>query len=141
MFEAHPIAGVGDNNFRAASAEFVRQPGQLEDVQLIVEQPHVVHNTYLQQLAETGIVGLGLLISFLIGCLRATWRAAKRFATIGDQAMAALGRSLLVAQIGVLSVSVFMSNGYDKRIWVLLALGPAMLAVAIRQSAGREGSA
>jgi O-antigen ligase len=140
MAEAHPIAGVGDNNFRAASAEFVRQPGQLENVQLIVEQPHVVHNTYLQQLAETGIVGISLLIGFLLGCLRATWSAAKRFAALGDQAMGALSRSLLVAQIGVLSASVFMSNGYDKRIWVLLALGPAMLAVATRQSAHSESS-
>jgi hypothetical protein len=35
---------------------------------------------------------------------------------------------------------VFMSNGYDKRIWVLLALGPAMLAVASRQAAGRAAS-
>ena len=50
----------------------------------------------------------------------------------GDRGMAALARAVLVAQIGMLTTSIFMSNGYDQRIWVLLAFGVALVAVASR---------
>ncbi len=138
MTADHPIEGVGINNFRSASAEYIRQPGRLQDVELIVERPLVAHNTYLQQFAETGIVGALLLIAVLLGALRATWQAGRRFTLGGDARMAGLARALLVAQVAVLSASIFMSNGYDKRIWVLLALGVAMFTVAVREDEARQ---
>jgi len=67
----HPILGVGLNNFRVVSANYVRKPGTLHFVDLIAEKPHVVHNMYLQMFTETGIVGLGVFLFFLGACLRA----------------------------------------------------------------------
>ncbi|MDQ3858568.1 MAG: O-antigen ligase family protein, partial [Actinomycetota bacterium] len=61
----HPIGGVGLANFTVRSREYVRRPGTLEYVALIVDRPHVVHNTYLGMLAETGAVGFGLFLALV----------------------------------------------------------------------------
>jgi O-antigen ligase len=128
----HPIAGVGIGNFVAVERDYVREAKPLRFSDLIAEQPHVVHNEYLQTLAETGVVGLVLLVALIVGLLRTFLLAAKRFDELGDGAMATLARALFVALIGMLSASFFLSNGTDRRYWILFALGPAMLSVAAR---------
>ena len=133
MSEANPITGVGVNNFQSRSVDYVLEPGRLENTELIIDRPHVVHNVYLQQLAETGVVGLGLLLGFLTAGLVASGGAARRFRELGDRPMEGLSFAVLVAQIGALSASVFLSNGYDVPLWLLLALGPMLASVAARQ--------
>ena len=71
MSEDRPLAGFGIANFPFESHNYVREPGNLNFVRLIVDEPHVAHNVYLQQLAETGIVGLGLLLFVIVVCLTA----------------------------------------------------------------------
>ena len=66
----HPIVGVGLNNYLVRSPEYARDVGTLRFAELIAERPHVVHNTYLQLFAETGLIGLGLFLIVVIGCLR-----------------------------------------------------------------------
>ena len=77
--EERPLLGTGVNNYRAVAPRHVREPGALTDVEQIVDRPHVVHNVYLQLLAETGIVGLVLFLIVAGACLRAAQRAARRF--------------------------------------------------------------
>ena len=50
----HPLTGVGIAGFQTDAKNYVRRPGNLEFVRLIVDEPHVTHNVYLQFLAETG---------------------------------------------------------------------------------------
>jgi hypothetical protein len=50
----------------------------------------------------------------------------------GDQVLGTLARGVLVAVIGVLVAAAFVSLGSDPVLWLLLALGPALLAVAAR---------
>jgi O-antigen ligase len=130
----HPIAGVGTGNFLAVERDYVREAAPLRFSDLIAERPHVVHNVYLQTLAETGVVGLLLLVTLIVGLLRTFLLAARRFDELDDGAMATLARALFVGLIGMLSASFFLSNGTDRRYWILLALGPAMLSVATRDA-------
>ena len=123
MSEDNPVLGVGVNNFESRSADFVLQPGRLENTELIVDRPHVAHNVYLQQLAETGVIGLGLLIGFFGAGLLATRSAAQQFRSVGDAPMQGLASAVLVAQIAALSASVFLSNGYDLPLWLLVCTG------------------
>ncbi len=134
----HPLGGVGLNNFRLESSAYVREPGSLEHVELITERPHVVHNAYLQLLAEEGVVGLGLFLALALGCMAAAWHAARRFDASRRQGLAALARAILLAIGGALVASWFISNATDKRLWALLALGPALLAVATEQAGCRD---
>ena len=54
MFAAHPLQGVGLQNFIPQAPDYVLHPGALQFIHLIIERPVVVHNIYLQFLAETG---------------------------------------------------------------------------------------
>lgn len=124
--------GIGLNNFRIVAPDYVRRPGALRYVRQI-DRPHVVHNTYLQLLAETGIVGLGLFLAVVGACLASARKAANLFARAGDRDLARVSLGVFLATFATLGVQLFISNGYDARLWVLLALGPALLTIAIRR--------
>jgi len=130
MTADHPLAGVGLGDFPLRSAGYVRDAGALKYVRLIAERPHVVHNMYLQVLVETGVIGIGLFLAAVLSCIGATWRAA----TLLDDAHAAraavLARGVVLAQLSMLGAGVFISYETDLRMWVLLALGPALLTIA-----------
>jgi O-antigen ligase len=140
MSKAHPVGGVGLDGYYKESGRYIRQPGRLpsgaEFTRSILNKPLVAHNTYLQMLAETGVVGLGLLVGVILAAIRATWLAARKFERHGDWGLSSLARATVIAQIGVLSAAAFISDYYDKRMWILLALGPALLAVASRSERG-----
>jgi len=130
VWRDHPVLGVGHNNFTFQEQRYVRQPGQLTAVSLISEKPHVVHNVYLQALAELGVVGLGLLLLVLASSLAATRRAAHRFQATGRAELATLARGLLIAQIAILVALIFISDGADERFWLIFGLGPTLAGIA-----------
>lgn len=133
----HPVIGVGIGNFAVHSPRYVDQVGPLERVDLIAEDLLVAHSFYLELLTETGVIGLALFLLVVGGGLAACWRAARRFDQLGERSLAALALSIFVAIVGVLAGGVFVSGGQDERLWVLLGLGPAMLAIATRRAASR----
>src|SRR5215207_1983311 len=136
MGEDEPLTGVGLNNFTVHSPEYVREPGELTYVGLIVDDPHVVHNTYLQLFAENGVVGLALFLGVVGGCLRAAKLAADRFGARGERSLETLARAVMVATIGVLAADLSLSGATDQKLWLLLALGPALLTGASQVRAG-----
>jgi O-antigen ligase len=137
--EDHPVVGVGVNNFVDREGAYVLRVGALQHAQqLVIDDPKVVHNMYLQMLAETGIVGLTLFVGMIAALLRATLRAARELERVGETAAGTFARSVLVAQIAMLTASAFLSNGPDRRYWVLFALGPALWAVARRTAISRS---
>lgn len=138
MTRDHPIEGVGLANFQVKATDYTRRPGKLVYVDIIVDKPHVVHNIYLQQLSETGIVGLALLLLVLTGSLRASLLAARRFDRLGDTEFSALARASLVALAAGMTASIFLSNATDFQFWLLISLGPAMLALAHRRAAASD---
>jgi O-antigen ligase len=130
MFVDHPVQGVGLDQFRVESKEYVREVGNLEAVNLVVEDPHIVHNTYLQLLAETGIIGLALFLLVVLSCMLAAWRAAGAFERAGRRDLQALAQGVLIGQIGILAAAFFLSIGANLKLWLLLGLGPTLLAAA-----------
>jgi O-antigen ligase len=137
MASDHPLVGVGARGFAHESKNYVLRPGTLTAVDKIVDRPAVPHSIYLQQLAETGVVGLLALLAALGACLAAALSAARRFRASGDRAMAALAVATAVAIVGMLTAGIFISNATDKRLWIVLALGPALLGAAQRASTER----
>lgn len=129
----HPMTGVGLGNFTARASEYVNQPGGLTYVELIVERPHTLHNLYLGLLAETGVLGLLLFLVVAGACLNAARLAAARFEAIGEPVLASVSRAVMVGALSMLVAGIFISYGADLRLWVTLALGPALLALCSRQ--------
>jgi O-antigen ligase len=139
MVDAHPIGGVGVGNFPVVSHNYALQPGKLIRSDLIFSaEPKIAHNTYLQILAETGVPGLLLFLGIVLGSLSCALRAARVWAKRHDRRMEALARSLLLALIGMLVADFFISWMYSKLLWVGLALGPAMLAIARDEAQGSD---
>jgi O-antigen ligase len=132
VFEDHRLAGAGLNNFGVVAGDYVLHPGALQRVDLIAENPHVVHNTYLQLLAENGVIACALFLVIAVGSLRAAWKAGMRFEARGAREHEDLARAVLVAGIALLTTAFFSSGGVDRRLWILFALGPALLRVASR---------
>lgn len=132
--QAHPLNGVGVGNFQQASPHYVLQPGLFQHSDLVfAAAPKIAHNAYLQVLAEMGVVGLALFVAVIVICLSCALRAAHIAAKKGDVALEALARAVFFALIGVLTAELFISQMHGKLLWGLLALSPAMLAIAHRE--------
>ena len=133
MVEARPVGGVGVGNFRAVSADYLIRPGAVQRAQYIVDTPLVAHNSYLQVWSETGTIGLGLFSGVVLACLGSAFRAARRFEQAGDVGSALLARAVLIASVVMLATLFFLSYlDYGRPLWILLALGPALLGVSTR---------
>jgi O-antigen ligase len=130
MVEGDPVQGVGIGNFPVASPDYVLVPGTVARPEYVSYKDKVAHNTYLELWAETGLVGLTLFAGLVIFCVRSSLRAARAFAARGDPPMELLSRGLFVAQLGFLAGAFFTSREYQKDVWLILALGPTLLAVA-----------
>jgi O-antigen ligase len=131
MVKAHPVSGVGVGNFQAVSANYVLQPGALTRAELIFSNaPKVTHNTYLEITSETGLPGLLLFLGLVVSCLAFALKAARIWATRGDATWEALARGVFLGLVGMLVADFFISDMYTKLLWVLLAICPAMLAIA-----------
>jgi len=83
MVRAHPLLGVGGNNYEAAypnaRAQFsARHPNS----SLVGLNEHLLtvyaHNEYVQLIAELGFIGLLLFVLFSLSLVAALWRALKQ---------------------------------------------------------------
>jgi O-antigen ligase len=138
VFTGHPVVGVGGGNFVVVESHYVLRPGSISRIQYLTAVPHVAHNTYLQLLAETGVVGLVGFLAVVLLSLRAGQLASRRFEAMGRIDYADLTRAIMMGTIGMLAALFFITDGDDQRLWVLLALGPVMLGIAHRAAQERE---
>ncbi len=126
----HPIVGTGAANFEVVAPEYASRATNLPAVEFIVVDPHVVHNSYLEVLAELGVTGLVFFLGALAGSLALGWRAVRAFARSGDEGTELIARGLLIALCGMLTASVFLSAEYTKQLWLLLGFAAALTSVA-----------
>jgi O-antigen ligase len=134
MVEAHPVSGIGVGNFQPESIHYLIAPGALHRTDLILNTQHVAHNTYLQVLSEVGVVALVPFLGILGFSLWSLLAAARRFRDRGEEGMEMIARATLVGLTGILAADFFVSGQFSKQLWLLLGLGPALLAMSGRKS-------
>lgn len=131
MAKANALVGVGSGNFQDSAKEYLLQPGVLtRSDQILLATPKVAHNTYLGVFAELGIVGLSLFLTLIVFSVGSSLRAARNFRDRGDEDGEALARCLAIALIGMLTADFFISQELNKQLWLLLGIGPALLAMS-----------
>jgi len=123
-FTGAPLNGIGADNFREA---YLREAHSRE-------QPRYPHSLELRTLAESGLIGAGLLVAALAGALGAAWRAVQGRAGWGAAAAAA----------GLGAFVYWLVHGSADWFWELPALGAAAfallgLAAGLAPRAGRRG--
>lgn len=135
MARDNPALGVGLKSFTVDAAQYMREVGPIPSSYLISRaEPDEVHNVYLQVLAEGGPLALLLLLLFAATCLRASWTGARLLDAAGQRALASLAYAVLLAQCSLLSAAMFLSSVVDKRLWLLLALGPVLAGLGRAQA-------
>jgi exopolysaccharide production protein ExoQ len=132
MVQAHPVHGIGVGQFPLSSVHYLLAPGAIQRSDYIISTPKVAHNIYLQILAETGVVGLIPFLVIIGFSLRCALRAARKFQQQGDMHMELMSRAVLVGLVAILVADFFASEQFSKQLWLLLGLGPALLAIAGR---------
>jgi O-antigen ligase len=132
MVSANPVTGVGAGNFAVSSIHYLLRPGSLPNDQYIINDPKVAHNMYLEVLAELGPPGAILFLIVIIFGLGCSIAALSIFRRSGQRGMQGMTTSIAVSLIGLLAADVFASQEYARELWLLLGLGPALLAMAKR---------
>ena len=59
-------------------------------------------------------------------------RAVQIFETAGRKECELLSRGLVIGTAAMLTAYFFATNQYEKQLWLLLAVGPALFSVALR---------
>jgi O-antigen ligase len=128
----HPLLGVGAGNWVLAASPYTATDLNLPRADLIGKQGQLVHNSYLQVLAELGVVGLVLFLSVIGGSLALMVGAVRRFEASGDFELEMLTRALLIGLVAMLAAYAFATNQYEKQLWLLLGMGPALAFISRR---------
>jgi O-antigen ligase len=113
MVEAHPLAGVGLQNFRPLMPRYVLPGEQITSL---------AHNTYVEITAELGIFGLVAFIGVLATAFTRLERLRRRAVAHRSVYVA---MTALALQAGVLSFVVsafFLSAWWDKMTWLLISI-------------------
>ena len=133
MIAAHPIVGVGADNFgfevNGYRARYASQhPDDPHLAQAEGDIPERAHNEYLQIFAELGVVGFAIFAWFLLGIAVLGIRAARRFESVSLYHVAALlGLAMFLASSLVTSYSFrLVQNGFV--FFFVLAVAAKLLA-------------
>jgi O-antigen ligase len=113
MWLAHPFVGVGIGMFPVQLKNYAQGlPIPLMYLGL------VAHNMYVQALAETGIVGLGLFVFLLIKSLQNLWPGRK----ISDPKIALLRNIWFVVFVVMLLGGITKTDQTDKMLWLTMGV-------------------
>jgi O-antigen ligase len=113
MWQAHPIAGVGIGMFPVQLFNYA------QDLPIPSIYMHLVaHNTYIEALAETGFVGLGLYIVLLGRSMLNLWPGRK----VSDPNVALSRNIWFIIFVVMLLGGITKSDFADKMIWLTMGV-------------------
>jgi len=131
VIKAHPLLGVGNDNFIVVSRQYIDQPGALQ-AGYFITTPKVAHDAFIEAGADLGIPGVITLVAVLALGLAAPIRASWMFEGLGDRRMELLSRAVVLSLVAILTSEFFVAGEYEKSLWIVLALGPVLLSLAHR---------
>jgi O-antigen ligase len=123
IFLDHPILGVGPGQTNLYSMEYANQLGLK-----ILKDTRRAHNMYLEELADTGVLGFISFMSIVLFTMYQLVKVRRRWArSRPDIGYTATG--FLLAIIAYLSTAVFLHLSYVRYYWFLLALAGAAVHI------------
>jgi O-antigen ligase len=121
----HPVIGVGPARFGPISQQYL-----LNDP-IVLANP-VVHNSYLEILAEDGPFALALFVAFLIAAWRGLRAVRRRAVAAGDSDVRRLADALMSALLWTLVAGTFVSRQLSVSLWLIAGVSAA-LSLAYRR--------
>jgi putative inorganic carbon (HCO3(-)) transporter len=138
MMLAHPLFGVGIDNFKRNSRFFVTagEAAQMDN------QSRVAHNSYVEIGAEMGIPGLLLFAGMLFSSFTSLGKVARMSERWGVPLIQEAAVGLQAGLVGSSVAIFFVSGEYQKMFWLALfltmCLPPLALEAAKRQRKRRH---
>lgn len=125
-FKTHPLIGTGPGTFPVHYAT----SGYATAFSLSKQNPDLyrrAHNTYLEILAETGILGFAAFTLLIFMGLSQYGRARRLALLKQDQRAAKIATHFGVSLIAIVIFMLFLTGLTNKFFWILLALGAQTL--------------
>jgi O-antigen ligase len=138
VWHHNPILGVGTGNFPVIEPAYTLGDISIERLDLIVDRAVVAHNTYLQFLAEIGVIGFALFATLVVTAFVIAGRAVSYLSRSRDIEMELLSRGLIIGAIGMFAGFFFISAQYLKQLPLLLGALVALSSIAWTSRPGRE---
>jgi O-antigen ligase len=117
MLKENPILGFGKGRYRGYTHTLI------------------AHNTFVQNMGETGLVGLFIWVALVYFSLKALGIVLRHGSELSVPLVSG-ARAVLVGFIGYLSASMFISSDLEP-FYILMGLSAAVWAIA-RQESGKE---
>lgn len=117
----HPFTGVGVNNFPIAIGTYRDQIGEIPRWQ-------AAHNPYIQIVTELGFPGIILFLALIGSSLLTFYRSSKSDEEASEEELQQMdmNRAILVAFVGNLVTSFFLSMAYSMLLTLFLSLSVAV---------------
>ena len=132
MFQAHPLLGVGLNNFDVAYVSLERT-GRSFLPGAGLAAPETAHNLYLNTLAEQGLVGIVALVLLVL----AAGRLALDLRRSDDPRVRGFGLGLLGVGVALLTSNLFDVTFVDPKTsilaWTIIGVGAALQRIDARR--------
>lgn len=124
VFLDHPMFGVGAGQFR----RFYSARYQEQDPRFVQRQAQDMqaHSLYLEQAAELGVLGLVAFFAIFAQLLGALVRARRQWNASSPE-LTQLAGAILFSILAHLGTSVFLHLGFQRYLWLLVALASATL--------------
>ncbi len=132
MIKDHPVLGVGAGNFQLVEPSYALGNINLGQVSLVVDTPKVAHNTYLNVIAELGIIGMIPFLAVLLGAVIAAVRSVRALARSGQRELETISRGIVIGALAMFVAFLFISAQYEKQLWLMLGLLVALPSMVRR---------
>lgn len=116
MFLNHPIFGVGAGCVRRVFPQY-----RVEDIVHVAASEAVTHNTYVEILASTGLVGFIPFLGIIYSSLRNYRKAVIKFDRIGEKSMSKLVEGIGFGFVAYLMGILFLTWPHHVVFWLLIA--------------------
>ena len=135
MFTDSPLTGVGVTRFGQAIGTM-----RMEDN--LIPEWQAPHNSYVQVLAELGLLGAAAFLILIVVCVSTLGRLMRKPAESATVDIAVYAAVLLVGLIAQIVAAFFLSQAYSMFFTLAFAVSTALAAIAAAGgAAGHSGSA
>lgn len=133
MFQDHPLTGIGADNYGVAYLDYSRAVGL--DARL---QPRESHNSYLENFAESGLLGGLAFMALFALAVAAPIRARRTLLARERLPDADLAGAVAAGFAGYATAAVFLHQGFPEYTWLALGISAmaANLPGAVRPGSG-----
>lgn len=130
IFLDHPLLGVGPGQTNQYTTEYGNEVGTYYRS---IERTRRAHNMYLEELADTGVIGFVLFISIPLITMYQLWQVRHYWSSRRRPDVAYTAAGFFLALVAYLATAFFLHLSYVRYYWFILAFAAAFIRIYTMQ--------